>query len=65
MSIRSFLDREAVEAQIKSDVSSKTQKIVSRIDTIKANIKSFLDQNIGQTKTKVCDVVASSIEVRL
>lgn len=59
-----LLDHEAVEAQIMSDVNSKTQNIVSTIDNIKEDIKMFLDQNIGQTKTKVCDVLASSIEVR-
>ncbi|XP_053531616.1 apolipoprotein Bb, tandem duplicate 1 isoform X2 [Ictalurus punctatus] len=56
-------DHEKVEAQIKSDVSSKTENIVSELDTIKEEISDFLDQNIGETKTRVCDVLASTIEI--
>ncbi|XP_058235125.1 apolipoprotein Bb, tandem duplicate 1 isoform X2 [Hemibagrus wyckioides] len=55
-------DHEKVEAQIKSDVNSKTQKIVSNLHTIKAHINDILDENFGQTRTKVCDILASSIE---
>ncbi|MCJ8743825.1 hypothetical protein PDJAM_G00098620, partial [Pangasius djambal] len=55
-------DPDKVEAQIKSDVSSKTQNIVSKLDTIKTEIRGLLDHNIGQSETKVCDILASSIE---
>ncbi|XP_034169697.2 apolipoprotein Bb, tandem duplicate 1 isoform X1 [Pangasianodon hypophthalmus] len=55
-------DHDKVEAQIKSDVSSKTQNIVSKLDTIKTDIRGLLEHYTGQTKTKVCDVLASSIE---
>ncbi|XP_053345355.1 apolipoprotein Bb, tandem duplicate 1 [Clarias gariepinus] len=54
-------DDEKVEAQVKSNVSAKTQNIVSKLDAIKTDIRELLNQHIGQTKTKVCDVLASSI----
>ncbi|KAF5891255.1 apolipoprotein, partial [Clarias magur] len=54
-------DDEKVEAHVKSNVSTKTQNIVSKLDAIKADIGELLNQHIGQTKTKVCDVLASSI----
>ncbi|KAK3516813.1 hypothetical protein QTP70_023691, partial [Hemibagrus guttatus] len=55
-------DHEKVEAQIKSDVNSKTQNTVSNLHNIKAHISDVLDRNFGQTRTKVCDILSSSIE---
>ncbi|XP_060722344.1 apolipoprotein Bb, tandem duplicate 1 [Tachysurus vachellii] len=55
-------DHERIEAQMKSDVNYKTENIVVELDIFKAYINDLLDQTFGQDRTKVCDILASSIE---
>ncbi|XP_027021973.2 apolipoprotein Bb, tandem duplicate 1 [Tachysurus fulvidraco] len=55
-------DNEKIEAQIKSDVNYKTENIEFELLMFKAYINDLLDQTFGQTRTKVCDILASSIE---
>ncbi|XP_051510342.1 apolipoprotein B-100-like [Myxocyprinus asiaticus] len=54
-------DAEKIEAEVKSDVSSKIQNIIP-IDTIKATVNDLLDQQIGQSEMKIRDVLMKSFE---
>ncbi|KAI5610950.1 apolipoprotein Bb, tandem duplicate 1 isoform X1 [Silurus asotus] len=54
-------DNDKVEAKIISDVSSKTENIVSNFNNKMENIGSFLDQNIGQSE-KISNALTSLIK---
>ncbi|XP_062858358.1 apolipoprotein Bb, tandem duplicate 1 [Trichomycterus rosablanca] len=55
-------DDEKIEAEIKSNVSAKTEEIISKLDTIKNEIIDVLDQPFGEAEMKVRDMLTSSVE---
>lgn len=50
-----FSDAKKIEAEVKSDMSYE-------IDTVKAMVRDFLDQKVGQEMT-ISDILIKSVEV--
>ncbi|KAA0708532.1 Apolipoprotein B-100 [Triplophysa tibetana] len=48
-------DAKKIEAEVKSDMSSE-------IDTVKAMVRDFLDQKVGQSEMTISDVLIKSVE---